>query len=528
MVFTTLPFIVFFAAVFFGYYALPSRCRWRLLLGASWFFYAYMTPYYLIFIGIATLVTYFAAVFIDDNLKRQKDWIAANGKSIDRELKKSYKGAMERKRKRVVAATAFALIGMLVAFKYLDFIFANVRWLGGVLGFDFSLSSVNLILPIGLSFYVFQSLGYCIDVGREMVPAERNIFRHALFVSYFPQVLQGPIGDYGRLAPQLFEGRDFSYQDAVFGLQRVVWGFFKKLVIANGIAQLINPVWGSVALYPGFLFWAFVLVLYSIQLYADFSGYMDVACGCSQMLGVRLDENFSCPYFSKGIAEFWRNWHITLGTWFKNYVFYPLLRSDLLIGLRKSFKGNPYFSNTMPTVVALLIVWLLIGLWHGADWSYVLYGLYHGAFIIAVVIFAPLLDRYHYACRRLVESRLYALLQIAVTFAIVTAGYVIFRPADLAVTGGILSQLLQGVRYDIYITFVHKNWMELIPVFLGTAALFFVDIWHYLKPTVSLRVYISTIPSFMRWWIYMAAVLLVTFMGLYGQPGLDQFAYFKF
>lgn len=528
MVFTTLPFIVFFAIVFFGYYALPSRYRWWLLLVASWVFYAYMTPYYLIFLTIATAVTYFAALGIDNNLRRQREWISVNGKSVDREAKKSYKAGMERKRNQLVASAVVGLIGMLVAFKYLDFLFANVGWLGGVLGFDFSLTPMHLILPIGLSFYVFQSLGYCIDVSREMVPAERNFCRHALFVSYFPQVLQGPIGDYGRLAPQLFVERDFSYRDAVFGLQRVVWGFFKKLVIANGIAQLIDPVWGSVALYPGSLFWAFVLVLYSIQLYADFSGYMDIACGCSQMLGIKLDENFNCPYFSKSIAEFWRNWHITLGVWFKNYVFYPLLRSDALTGLRKRFKGGAYLSNTVPTVSALLVVWLLIGLWHGADWSYVLYGLYHGAFIIAAVIFAPLLDRFHVACRRIVESRPYVLVQVFLTFAIATAGYVIFRPANLAVTGDILGQSLQGLRYDVYITFIHKNWMELVPVFFGTIVLFFVDLWHRLKPDMPLRVLISSRSSLLRWCIYVTAVFLVMFMGIYGQPGLDQFAYFKF
>ena len=148
-----------------------------------------------------------------------------------------------------------------------------------------SLPAVKLLLPIGLSFYVFQSLGYCIDVQREIVPAERNFFKHALFVSYFPQILQGPIGDYGRLAPQLFEKKTFNYEQAVYGIQRVAWGFFKKVMVANIIADRINPVWSAVGDYPGLICWSAILVLYAIQLYADFSGYMDIACGCSQMLG---------------------------------------------------------------------------------------------------------------------------------------------------------------------------------------------------------------------------------------------------
>ena len=221
----------------------------------------------------------------------------------------------------MVVGAAVVTIGMLVVFKYLEFLFTNVNWLLGAMGVDSTLPMARLMLPVGLSFYVFQSLGYCIDVHREMVSAERNFFKHALFVSYFPQILQGPIGDFGRLAPQFFKDRKFSYEEAVFGIQRVAWGFFKKVMVANVIADRINPVWTSAGDYPGFIFWSSVLALYSIQLYADFSGYMDIACGCSQMLGIKLDENFQCPYFAKSIAEFWRKWHITLGVWFKTTFF---------------------------------------------------------------------------------------------------------------------------------------------------------------------------------------------------------------
>ena len=314
MVFTTPEFIVFFAAVFVAYWALPSRGRWGLLLAASWLFYAWASPYYLIFLGVTTVVTYLAAVGMDT-----------------KRISRKWGGV----------GAAVVTIGMLVVFKYLEFLFANVNWLMGAVGVHASLPAVKLLLPIGLSFYVFQSLGYCIDVQREIVSAERNFFKHALFVSYFPQILQGPIGDYGRLAPQLFEAKTFNYEQAVFGIQRVAWGFFKKVMVANIIADRINPVWSAVGDYPGLICWSAILVLYAIQLYADFSGYMDIACGCSQMLGVRLDENFQCPYFAKSVADFWRRWHITLGAWFKNYVFYPLLRGGLLSALRGLVPDRP-------------------------------------------------------------------------------------------------------------------------------------------------------------------------------------------
>lgn len=527
MVFTTVQFIVFFAVVFFSYYAVPSRFRWWLLLGASWFFYAFATPYYLLFLGLTTVVTYLAAIGMDGNLKRQSAWIAAHGKSVSRDEKRANKAVMEKRRKLMVTGVIVVLIGMLVVFKYLGFLFRNISWLGGVCGFDFTLSSVDLILPIGLSFYVFQSLGYCIDVEREVVSAERNFFRHALFVSYFPQILQGPIGDYGRLGPQLFGEHRFDYERAVFGLQRIAWGFFKKVMIANMISSRINPVWHNVDSYPGLICWSAILFLYSIQLYADFSGYMDIACGCSQMLGIELDENFKCPYFSKTIAEFWRNWHITLGVWFKNYVFYPLLRSETLGKLRKVCKGRDYLANTAPTLAALLVVWLLIGLWHGADWSYVLYGLFHGSFIMLAIALAPLYEKLHAKYPQLVGSKVYAGFQMMRTFTIVAIGYSIFKPANLGATLDIMKQMMSGLDgggvYQLMYTLHHS----FFKVFGWMMIMFMVDVIHYSHPKGTIRAWLRRFPLPVRWVVYLAGLWLMIFYGLYGS-GFDQFEYFKF
>lgn len=527
MVFTTVQFIAFFAAVFFAYYAIPQRYRWWLLLGASWFFYAFATPYYLIFLGLTTIVTYLAAIGMDNNLCRQKAWIAENGKAVDREEKKTYKAHMAHQRRLIVTGVVLILIGMLVAFKYLEFMFANVTWLCGVLGVGVTMPEAHWILPLGLSFYVFQSLGYCIDVEREMVPAERNFFKHALFVSYFPQILQGPIGDYGRLAPQLFGEHKFEYERTVFGLQRVAWGFFKKVMIANVIADRINPVWHNVGDYPGLICWMAILFLYSIQLYADFSGYMDIACGCSQMLGVRLDENFDCPYFSRTIAEFWRKWHITLGAWFKNYVFYPLLRSDTFTNLRKRFKGNDYLSTTCPTLIALLIVWLLIGLWHGADWSYVLYGLFHGAFVMLAIALGPIYDKVYDKFPKIVGSRCYVLFQMARTFLIVMIGYSIFKPADLSVTAQIWKQFALPFPAG-FIAQLHQVRFFLPNIILiGVALIFIVDLVHFRHGFGVIRVRVRKFSRTVRWLIYLLGLWVTVFYGLYGS-GFDQFEYFKF
>lgn len=529
MSFTTLQFAIFFAAVFLAYYALPRKWQWPLLLAASYGFYSAAAPICLIYLFATTLATYLGACAIDGNLRRQKAYIKGKGNALSRDEKKAYKAGQERKRKLIVALVAVFVLGLLGVFKYSGFFLENIKWLVRCAGAGDMSLTISLILPIGLSFYVFQSLGYCIDVCREEVPAERNFFKHALFVSYFPQVLQGPIGNYGRLAPQFFAKHDFDYENVVSGVQRIAWGLFKKFMIANIIADRINPAWSNVGDYPGFICWTTILILYSIQLYADFSGYMDIACGCSQMLGIKLGENFKSPYFAKSIAEFWRRWHITLGEWFKNYLFYPLLRSGWNNSLRKrlSFSAPKHIANAMPTALALFIVWVLIGLWHGAAWSYVMYGLFHGSFIIIGVFLDPLYERFHSLFPRLCASRTYSLFQVFRTFSIVTIGYAIFKPADLSATCEIMRQMFSAIDgggiHQMQYTLHHS----FIKVFGWIALMFVVDVVHCVKPKGTVRNWIHHLPFFARWTVYIAGIWLVVFHGLYGS-GFDQFEYFKF
>lgn len=527
MTLTSLQFVAFFAAVWLAYYGLPKRWQWPLLLVASYAFYSAASPLCLVWLLVTTLATYLGACMIDSNIRRQKEYLKGEGRSFSREEKKAYKAGQERIRKRIVALVVVAVLGLLGVFKYSTFVLANVNWLVGILGGSDVSITVKLLLPIGLSFYVFQSLGYCIDVYREEIPAERNFFKHALFVSYFPQILQGPIGSYGRLAPQLFREHKFDYTQAVRGLQRVAWGLFKKFMIANTIANCIDPAWGDVGSYPGIFCWAVILTCYAIQLYADFSGYMDIACGCSQMLGIELDENFQTPYFSKTISEFWRRWHITLGRWFKEYLFYPLLRSKGLSELRKKI-GNKYISNTLPTVLALVVVWFLIGLWHGADWSYVLYGLYHGMFIIMAVVMEPIYKKVHETAPSFFAGRFYSFLQMARTFVVVVFGYAIFKPGDLNTTRAILSRMSEWrLGESIYQTqyLLHHSFVWIL---LWIFIFVLVDVYHYHNEGgVSLRQRIHGLPIVVRWSLYVGVVLCVIFYGLYGS-GFDNFEYFKF
>lgn len=526
MPFTTVDFIVFFAIVFFGYYALPHRFRWWCLLAGSLVFYGWLSPYYLAFLGFTTVVTYFAAVGMSANYEKEKSWLASNAKQVGRDEKKRYKAEMERHRWWMSSVAILSLITLLVVFKYLDFLCGNVAWLAGAIGCQMQAPTFGLILPIGLSFYIFQSIAYVIDVQRGEMPAERNFFRHALYVSYFPQIMQGPIGNYGRLAPQLFAEHKFEYTQVVFGIQRIAWGFFKKVMIANMIADRINPIWSSISDYPGLICWAAVLFLYAIQLYADFSGYMDIACGCSQMLGIKLDENFNCPYFSRTVSEFWRRWHMSLSLWFRDYLFYPVLRSDWNAKVRKSF-ASKYLASAIPTSMALAVVWAATGLWHGASWGYVAWGVYYGVFMILGVVLAPLYERFHAAFPGLEKNKGYILFQMARTFLIVVVGYSIFKPADLNATIQIWGQMLMGLDCGGVYQLEYALHHSFIKVFGWMALMLVVDIVHYSHEKGSIRLWIRKWPNVVRWGVYVIGLWLMIFYGLYGS-GFDQFEYFKF
>lgn len=525
MIFTTFKFMIFMAVIFFLYYVIPKRKQWWLLLAASYIFYACASPIYLIFLVIITVITYVGAFLLGNNFRLQSLYLTEKEAVLGEKERKTYKKKMAKKRKMILVVIIVLLISILGVLKYSTFFFFSIT---GIFGNDMG-RVFELILPIGFSFYMFQSLGYCIDVYREMATAENNFFKHALYVSFFPQLLQGPIGNYNRLAPQLFAEHEFSYQNAKYGLQRIAWGFFKKLVIANQISLISDPIWANYESYNGLLFWIVVAALYAFQLYADFSGYMDIANGCAEMLGIILDENFETPYFSKSIAEYWRRWHITLGEWFRNYVFYPILRTKCCNNIRKKYrKSNSYVSNTIPNVIALLVVWFLIGLWHGAEWSYVFHGLYHGSLIALSIVMTPMRSKFKKFFPEYDSSKVYTLFRVGRTFLLVLFGYLIFKPADLVVTAGVVKQMGNGIGLHTTLLFVHRNLKVFLEIFIGMLALFTVDVFHYKGKNRSMRDKIREYSTWRRWGIYVMLLLLIIFIGAYGKSELNQFAYFRF
>jgi D-alanyl-lipoteichoic acid acyltransferase DltB (MBOAT superfamily) len=288
-------------------------------------------------------------------------------------------------------------------------------------------------------------MGYVIDVKRGECGAEKNFFKYFLFIAYFPQLLQGPIERYNDLAPQLYEGHGFDADNFAKGGQRIAIGFFKKVVIADMAGIFVDQVLADET-QTGVVI-ALMLLFYAIQLYADFSGFMDIACGVSKLFGIRLAENFDTPYLSLSVAEFWRRWHITLGAWFRDYLYYPFLTSKLSAALMKKRKA---WATALATTLGLLLVWVCMGLWHGAAWSFLFYGLYHGGLIILGNLTKPLTQKWIAAWKIDENSALFTLFRMARTFLLVCFGYVFFVTGDIGESFSLIARMFSAFNWNVF------------------------------------------------------------------------------
>lgn len=387
MQFTSVSFLLFAAVLLALYYLIPRKGQWLLLLAASYVFYLWAGTEYLVFILFTTLSTYGATMLMDRNLGKQEKYLAENKANLSREERKEYK-AKVKKGNRVwmllCIVLNFAILGVCKACLIEPF---TTLAKGGTLFF------LTLGLPMGISFYMFQSMGYVVDVYRGTAKAERNPFKLALFVSFFPQLVQGPISKFGQVAPAMYAPHKFDGKQVSFGLQRMLWGFFKKLVIADRIAAAVITLRGPE--YTGLSF-LLLSIFYAIQIYGDFTGGIDVTIGLAQALGIKLPENFVRPYFSKNIAEYWRRWHISLGEWMKDYIFYPISVSQPMLKLSKSARkklGN--FGKRLPVYVASIATWFVTGIWHGLSPNFILWGMLNCFFIVLSEELVPLYARFH-------------------------------------------------------------------------------------------------------------------------------------
>jgi alginate O-acetyltransferase complex protein AlgI len=483
MLFNSLSYAIFFPVVAGLYFAMPYHWRKYWILAASCCFYMYFVPKYILILAAVILIDYAAGIMIE----------RSSG----------------RRRKSLLIVSLIANVGILGVFKYFNFFNSNVAALAGFLHWNYPIENLSLILPIGLSFHTFQSLSYTIEVYRGHQKAERHLGVYALYVMYFPQLVAGPIERPQNLLHQLRARHDFDYRRAVDGLKWMLWGLVKKAVIADSLAKFVNLVYKSPAGRSGPDL-VLATVFFSIQIYCDFSGYSDMAIGSSKFLGIDLMENFRAPYFSRSIPEFWRRWHISLSTWFKDYLFVPL--------------GGSRVSGVL-RLRNLLIVFLVSGLWHGASWNFVIWGGLHALFMIGSVSLSGARARASSTLRLDAIPVVPAAVQTLFTFSLVTFSWVFFRAASLTDALHVVRGFGQGWARGL-------DWPALIELFGSPRRLYALLIvsgallaseaqpWPR-QPIFAAR----RLPLPARWAVYSAFCWLLLWFGVFGE---SSFIYFQF
>ena len=387
MTFLSGGFLLLVLGLLTVYYILPRRFRYLVLLAGSLAFYALAGKGYLPFLLVTVVTVYGTARLLGQSLQRQKAYVAEHKKDLSREVLTAYKKAQGRKRNILFLLCLLVNLGLLGALKYTAFLLSALR----------APFQVHWVLPLGISFYTFQSLGYLMDVKRGKYPPEENFLKYALFASFFPQMIQGPISRYDSLSETLYGGANFDFDRLGRGLVRILWGAAKKLLVADRLAPGLALLFGAEAdSFRGG--WVLLgMVLYALRLYADFTGGIDMALGVGELFGVTLAENFDRPYLSKNIEEYWTRWHMTMGSWFRDYLFYPLNVSKPFLRWTKALRGRfgNGFLSRLPLYGATLLVWLATGVWHGAGWNFALWGLTNGLVILLSLTLKPLYEGFH-------------------------------------------------------------------------------------------------------------------------------------
>jgi alginate O-acetyltransferase complex protein AlgI len=477
MLFNSGHFLLFFPVVTTLFFVAPHRARWLLLLAASAYFYMAFVPVYILILLFTILVDYAAGLLIA--------------------------GAGGRARRLFLLASLAANLGVLAVFKYATFATANLQALGHAVG-AFTVPVVQLVLPVGLSFHTFQAMSYTIEVYRGRVPPERHLGLFALYVLFYPQLVAGPIERPYNLLPQLHLRHQFDYGRVTDGLQRMAWGLFKKMVIADRLAVVVDQVYGAPELHAGFAL-LLATLFFAFQIYCDFSGYSDIALGAASVMGIRLMENFRQPYWSTSIAEFWRRWHISLSSWFRDYVYVPL-------------GGNRV--DRPRWLLNLLLVFVLSGLWHGAGWTFVAWGAVHGLGVIAYHLTA--------APRAWLGARLPGAGPAALrrgaatvaTFAFVCLTWVLFRAASLADAAHIYARMFRDLDLGAPLAGLPRG--EVLLSFAGIGLLLGYEL---VEQRVAIRPALARQPAWMRWSFYYALLLAIV---LGGKLTERSFIYFQF
>ena len=427
MLINSIEFIIFLFVLVILYKLMPKKFKWLVLLIASYIFFALNSGKYTIFIILSTLSIYFTALKIDKigNNASEKAKTLEN-----KEEKKRLKNEAKKKKKIVLTIGIIVNISMLIVLKYSGFLIGEFNHI-----FKINIPIFKFLLPLGISYYTLQAISYIVDVYRGKIKAEKNFGKVALFLVYFPQLVEGPIGRFDRLADQLYKPNEITYKTVTYGSELMLWGYFKKMVIADRVAMYVNYVFENYTEYT-FLIIILAIVGYTLQIYAEFSGGIDIVRGASEIFGIELDKNFERPFFAKSIDEFWRRWNITLGAWLKEYIFYPVSLSK--VSLKITSLSNKYFkksnlSKVSAVALSLFCVWLGNGIWHGSGWKYIVYGMYYYVIMMLGKLFAPIGEKFIKALKIKTEVFSYKLWQIIRTTGFVCIGMLLFRADNLQI-----------------------------------------------------------------------------------------------
>ncbi|MFN4184920.1 MAG: MBOAT family O-acyltransferase [Hyphomonas sp.] len=489
MAFISAQFVIFFVAVVVVHFMLPVRARWIWLLAASLFFYGLAEPIFLIQILAATSVSF---------------WL---GKRIE--------AAPDKKAKQPIMALGVILLtANLVVFKYTPFLNETLRSLLGIAQIEYPVPELKWLLPIGISFYTFQLISYLVDVFRGQQKAEREFGAFALYVTFFPKLVAGPIERAKNLLPQIHANPAFNRIDVMLGFQLILWGAFKKVFVADRIAPFVNAIYDNPEAANGVQI-IFATWLYAFQLYCDFSGYTDIALGIGLIFGYRLTQNFNRPYFATSIQDFWKRWHISLTSWLTDYIYTPLTR-------QRTFKIKLF--NLM--LYSLFITFVVSGLWHGAAWTYVVWGALHGAYIVVSLLLQKRWNTFARAVKLTERPNIYRGLKIAVTFSLVCFAYIFFRASSMGDALHMVASLGTGWMdfKSNLLSVVDGRRNEFFLALIGIAVVMGAEI---LQGRLDMRKTIEARPVWMRWSLYYVGTLAVVLLGAFYGAQTD-FIYFRF
>jgi alginate O-acetyltransferase complex protein AlgI len=487
VIFNSFTFAIYFTIIFLLYWFLPHKYRWLLLLAASYYFYISWGLKLVIWLFITTGISYVCARAIEKN----KD---------------------DRIKKRYMLAALIACLSILFVFKYFNFISSSLTDLLRLFSLPISEFTLDIMLPVGISFYTFKTISYVVDVYRGTIKAENHFGIYALYVSFFPQIIAGPIDRAQNLLKQFHKERQFYYFQAAYGLKLVAWGFFKKLAVADNLASYVNKVFDNVYEYSGFSL-IVAAVFFSIQIYCDFSGYTDIANGVAKMLGINAVKNFDSPYFSTSMQEFWRRWHISLSTWFRDYVYIPLGGNRVKI--------PRYYMN-------LMITFMLSGLWHGANWTFIIWGGLHGLYLVVAKMTGTWKKKLYGVLRLSEENFIVYWLKVAVTFSLVCFAWIFFRANTIGDAFYVISHMFDGIGFiKVYAKVWYVSLSINKPIFLMLFILIFtvvaVDYVQLKRDMIEL---LSKKPMVLRWTIYVVFMLYVILLSYKGVPA--DFIYAQF